>query len=77
MEADKFVVRGDGQTTASTAEAGSSAFVVHSTHPSYSGSALVTQSMSSSSADFKLFQVIICNLMALLLPFYFFKFYFI
>ncbi len=54
---EKFSVRGDGLTTATTAEAGVSAVVAHAAHGSYAGSVLVAQTATSSDAGFWLFKV--------------------
>ena len=50
-------MRGDGQATATTAEAGVSAVVAQGTHASYSGVLLVSKSVRGSDAGFHLFKV--------------------
>ena len=54
---EKFSVRGDGLTTATTAEAGVSAVVVHATHVAYTGDVLVAQTTLASDDGFHLFKV--------------------
>ena len=54
---EKFSVRGDGLTTATTADAGSSAAVAVATHAEYTGSVLVSQAARASAASFWLFKV--------------------
>ena len=53
----KFSVRGDGRTTATTAEAGVSAAVAAATHAEYAGSVLVSQAVRTSASSFWLFKV--------------------
>ena len=56
---EKFSVRGDGLTTATTAEVGVSAVVAHAAHATYTGSVLVAQTTMASDAGFWLFKVML------------------
>ncbi len=56
---EKFSVRGDGLTTATTAEAGVSAVVAHAAHVAYTGDVLVAQTTRASDAGFWLFKVML------------------
>jgi hypothetical protein len=57
---EKFSVRGDGLTTATTAEAGVSALVAHAANAAYTGTVLVAQTVHSSTngAGFYLLRVL-------------------
>ena len=56
---EKFSVRGDGLTTATTAEVGVSAVVAHAAHVAYTGNVLVAQTTRASDAGFWLFKVML------------------
>ena len=52
-------MRGDGLTTATTAEAGVSAVVAHAAHVAYTGDVLVAQTTRASDLGFWLFKVML------------------
>ena len=56
---EKFSVRGDGLTTATTAEADVSAVVAHAAHVAYTGDVLAAQTTRASDAGFWLFKVML------------------
>ncbi len=57
---DKLAVRGDGETTVTTAEAGVSAVIAQASAASYRGTVMEVKTTGTSDGNFMLFKVVSC-----------------